>query len=166
MGLRPRARFARAWSSASFTNWGYGGWEKSSSLSVLFRCPHSCATRFLLGLVLYSILFPYFHFSFFSISFFWGGKTMFSFQTLNCQSLTWHLQLSITATVSMTLKRKSVQSLSDHKTARTFCVSQERANGRTNCPEKNNWSFALVWSRGREGKWDWGEKRKYVLKIR
>ena len=42
---------------------------------------------------------------------------MFSFQTL------W--QFSITARVSITLKRQSVQRLSDHKTARTFCVSQE-----------------------------------------
>ena len=37
----------------------------------------------------------------------------------------------------MTLKRQSVQ-ISDQKTARTFCVSQERANSRTN---------PMVWSK-------------------
>ena len=54
---------------------------------------------------------------------------MFSFQTLlkgTFSLLTCHLQFSITARVSMTLKRQSVQRLSDHKTARTFGVSQER----------------------------------------
>ena len=53
---------------------------------------------------------------------------MFSFQTLlkgTFSLLTCHLQFSITARVSMTLKRQSVQSLSGHKVARTFCVSQE-----------------------------------------
>ena len=53
---------------------------------------------------------------------------MFSFQTLlkgTFSLLTCHLQFSITARVSMTLKRQSVQSLSGHKAARTFCVSQE-----------------------------------------
>ena len=45
---------------------------------------------------------------------------MFSFQTLlkgTFSLLTCHLQFSITARVSMTLKHQSVQSLSDHKTA-------------------------------------------------
>ena len=54
---------------------------------------------------------------------------MFSFQTLLKGTfilLTCRLQFRITARVSMTLKRQSVQSLSDHKAARTFCVSQER----------------------------------------
>ena len=37
----------------------------------------------------------------------------------------------------MTLERQPVQSLSDHKIARTFCVSQERANSRA-----NEWSGA------------------------
>ena len=37
----------------------------------------------------------------------------------------------------MTLKRQSVQ-ISDQKTARTFCVRQERANSRTN---------RMVWSK-------------------
>ena len=77
---------------------------------------------------------------------------MFSFQTLlkgTFSLLTCHLQFSITARVSMTLKRQSVQSLSDHKKARTFCVSQERANSRTNGLEQNKWSFPLVRSRGK-----------------
>ena len=54
---------------------------------------------------------------------------MFSFQTLlkgTFSLLPCHLQFSITARFSMTLKRQSVQRLSYHKTARTFCVSQER----------------------------------------
>ena len=56
---------------------------------------------------------------------------MFSFQTLlkarvTFSLLTSYLQFSITVRVSMTLKRRTVQSLSNHKTARTFCVSQER----------------------------------------
>ena len=53
---------------------------------------------------------------------------MFSFQTLlkgTFSLLTCHLKFSIKARVSMTLKRQSVQSLSGHKAARTFCVSQE-----------------------------------------
>ena len=65
---------------------------------------------------------------------------MFSFQTLlkgSYSLLTCQLQFSITARVSMTLKRQSVQSLSDQKTARTFCVSQKRANNRTNGLEQN-----------------------------
>ena len=37
----------------------------------------------------------------------------------------------------MTLARQPVQSLSDHKIARTLCVSQERANSRA-----NEWSGA------------------------
>ena len=51
---------------------------------------------------------------------------MFSFQTLlngTFSLLTCHMYFSITARVSMTLKRQSVQSLSDHKT--------EDANGCT-----------------------------------
>ena len=48
----------------------------------------------------------------------------------------------------MTLKRQSVQSLSDHKIARTFCVSQERVNSRTNGLEQNKWLFPLVRNRG------------------
>ena len=54
---------------------------------------------------------------------------MVSFQTLLKETfslLTCYLQFSITDRVSMTLKRQSVQRLSDHKTASTFCVSQER----------------------------------------
>ena len=64
---------------------------------------------------------------------------MFSFQTLlkgTFSLLTCHLQFSITTRVSMTLERQSVQSLSDHKAARTF-ASQERANNRA-----NKWSGA------------------------
>ena len=60
---------------------------------------------------------------------------MLSFQTLlkgTFSPLTCHLQFSITARVSATIKRQSVQSLLDHKTARTFCVSQEGANSGTN----------------------------------
>ena len=78
---------------------------------------------------------------------------MFSLKTLlkgTFSLLTCHLQFSITARVSMTLKRQSVQSLSDHKTARTFCVSQERANSRTNGLKQNKWSFPLVRSRGKK----------------
>ena len=83
---------------------------------------------------------------------------MFSFQTLlkgTFSLLTCHLQFSITARVSMTLKRQSVQSLSDHKTARTLCVSQERANSQTNGLEQIKWSFPLVWSRGRGRGEEW-----------
>ena len=67
---------------------------------------------------------------------------MFSFQTLlkgTFGLLTCHLQFSIAARVSMTLKRQSVQRLSDHKTARTFCASQEGANSRTNGLGQNKW---------------------------
>ena len=61
----------------------------------------------------------------------------------------------------MTLERQPVQSLSDHKIARTFCVSQERANSRA-----NEWSGAkqmvvpsyLEIAKGEE--WVRGEKRK------
>ena len=68
----------------------------------------------------------------------------------------------------MTLKRQSVQSLSDHKTARTFCVSQER--GIVERRVWSKWSFPLVWSRGRgegvgegEGLSETGERsEKYV----
>ena len=65
---------------------------------------------------------------------------MFSFQTFlkgTFSLLTCHLEFSITARVSMTLECQPVQSLSDHKIARTFCVSQERANSRA-----NEWSGA------------------------
>ena len=103
---------------------------------------------------------------------------MFSLKTLlkgTFSLLTCHLQFSITARVSMTLKRQSVQSFSDHKTARTFWVSQERgiverrvwskwsANGRSLLSGAEGrgvgWGV-LVW--GTE--WDWGEKRKIRLK--
>ena len=72
---------------------------------------------------------------------------MSSFQTLlkgTFSPLTCHLQFSITARVSVTLKRQSVQSLSDHKTACTFGVSQERANSRANGLQQNKWSFPVV----------------------
>ena len=77
---------------------------------------------------------------------------MFSFQTLlkagvTFSLLTSYLQFSITVRVSMTLKRRTVQSLSKHKTARTFCVSQER--GIVERRVWSKWSFPLVWSRGR-----------------
>ena len=54
---------------------------------------------------------------------------MFSLKTLlkgTFSLLTCHLQFSITARVSMTLKRQSVQKLSYPQKASTFCVSQER----------------------------------------
>ena len=72
---------------------------------------------------------------FFLFIFFLSEKTIFSFQTLlkgTFSLLTCHLEFSFTARVSMTLERQPVQSLSDHKIARTFCVSQERANSRAN----------------------------------
>ena len=98
---------------------------------------------------------------------------MFSFQTLlkgTFSLLTCYLQFIITAKVSMTLKRQSVQSLSNHKTARTFCVSQER--GIVERRVWSKWSFPLVWSRGRgegvgegEGLSETGERsEKYVEK--
>ena len=83
--------------------------------------------------------------------FFTAKKTLFSFQTLlkgTFSLLTCHLQFSITARVSMTLKRQSVQSLSDHKTARSFCVSQQRGIVERMVWSKTKWSFLLVWSRG------------------
>ena len=67
--------------------------------------------------------------------FFLAEKTIFSFQTLlkgTFSLLTCHLEFSMTARVSMALERQPVQSLSDHKIARTFCVSQERSNSRAN----------------------------------
>ena len=70
-----------------------------------------------------------------TIIIFLAEKTIFSFQTLlkgTFSLLTCHLEFSITARVSMALERQPVQSLSDHKIARTFCVSQERANSRAN----------------------------------
>ena len=55
----------------------------------------------------------------------------------------------------MTLKRQSVQSLSDHKAARTFCVSQERGIVEEwSGAKQNGRSLLSVWSRGgaaREG---------------
>ena len=72
---------------------------------------------------------------FFVYFFFLSEKTIFSFQTLlkgTFSLLTCHLEFSITARVSMALERQPVQSLSDHKIACTFCVSQERANSRAN----------------------------------
>ena len=47
----------------------------------------------------------------------------------------------------MTLKRQSVKSLSDHKAARTFYVSQEREIVERVVWRKTKWSFPLVWSR-------------------
>ena len=58
-----------------------------------------------------------------------------------------YLQFSITVRVSMTLKRQTVQSLSDQKTAHTFCVSQGR--GIVERRVWSKWSFPLAWSRGR-----------------
>ena len=75
---------------------------------------------------------------------------MFSFQTLlkgTFSLLTCHLQFSITARVSMILKRQSVQSLSDHKAARTFCLSQERGIFEQMVWSGTKRSFSLVWSR-------------------
>ena len=83
--------------------------------------------------------------------YFFAKKTMFSFQTLlkgTFSLLTCYLQFSITARVSMTLKRQSVQSLSGHKAARTFCVSQEGGIVEVMVWSKTKWSFPLVWSRG------------------
>ena len=77
---------------------------------------------------------------------------MFSFQTLlkgTFSLLTCHdLQFSITARVSMTLKSQSVQSLSGHEAARTFCVSQEGGIVEVMVWSKTKRSFLLVWSRG------------------
>ena len=104
--------------------------RKCSSLSFLFRCSHSFVTRFFLGLVLYQlILYCVSLCLLLLLLFFFVKKTLFSFQTLLkgiFSLLTCHLQFSFTARVSMTLKCQSVQSLSDHKTACTFCVSQQR----------------------------------------
>ena len=103
--------------------------------------------KFLLriGIILYFV-------SLFLVSFFGGAeKKKFSFQTLlkgTFSLLTCHLQFSITARVSMTLKRQSVQSLSGHKAARTFCVSQEGGIVEVMVWSKTKWSFPLVWSRG------------------
>ena len=69
---------------------------------------------------------------------------MFSFQTLlkgTFSLLTCHLQYSITARVSVTLKRQSVQSLSGHKAARTFLRKPRRRvrrNSRGYGLEQNN----------------------------
>ena len=93
---------------------------------------------------------------------------MFSFQTLlkagvTFSLLTSYLQFSITVRVSMTLKRQTIQSLSNHKTARTFCVGQERTNSRTNGLEQNEWlRDPLVWSRG-EGVSETGERNEKYL---
>ena len=95
---------------------------------------------------------------------------MFSFQTLLKETfnlLTCHLQFSITARDSMILKSQSVQSLSDHKAARTFSLSQERGIFEQMVWSGTKWSFSLVWSRwgGREeSEWDWGENQKIRLK--
>ena len=51
----------------------------------------------------------------------------------------------------MTLKRQSVQSLSDHKAARTFCVSQERGIVERVVWRETKWSFPFVWSRLGDG---------------
>ena len=86
-------------------------------------------------------------------------KTMFSSQTLlkgSFSLLTCHLQFSITARVSVTLKRQSVQSLSDHKAARTFFVSQERGKVERMVCSKTKWTFPLIWSRGGGGGWGGG----------
>ena len=71
----------------------------------------------------------------------------------------------------MTLKRQSVQSVSDDKAARTFYVSQESGIVERVVWRKTKWSFSLVWSR-----WGAGEGRrvsetakiqaKILLKIR
>ena len=93
----------------------------------------------------------YFVSRFLLLFFLFAKKTMFSFQTLlkgTFSLLTCHLQFSITARVSMTLKRQSVQSLSGHKAARTFCVSQEGGIVEVMVWSKTKWSFPLVWSRG------------------
>ena len=87
---------------------------------------------------LFLLLFSYLFFKFFA------EKTMFSFQTLlkgTFSLLTCHLQFSITARVSMTLKRQSVQSLSDPKAACTFCVSQERGIVKRMFWSKTKWPF-------------------------
>ena len=113
---------------------------------------------------------------------------MFSFQTLlkgTSSLLTCHLQFSITARVSMTLKRQSVQRLSDHKTVRTFCVNQEygkvermvwsKTNGRSLLyGAEKGWGEGGEWVRlGREPKirfkkyyrnWQWKNKRKKTRK--
>ena len=94
---------------------------------------------------------------------------MFSFQTLlkgYFSLLTCYLQFSISAKVSMTLKRQSVQSLSDHKPF-FFCVSQERGIVERMIWSKTKWSFPLVWSKWGAGWEEWvrlGEKRKLRLK--
>ena len=65
---------------------------------------------------------------------------MFSFQTLlkgTFSLLTCHMQFSITARVSVTLKRQSVQSLSDHKAARTFFRKPRTRKSRTNGLQQN-----------------------------
>ena len=136
--------------------------------SFLFRCSHSFVTRFFLGLVLYSILFPYFY------CFFGGGKRRCSLSKRCWKELSSHLQFSITARVSMTLKRQSVRSLLDHKAARTFCLSQERGIFEQMVWSGTKRSFSLVWSRwgaaggggvwGYESEWDWGENQKILLK--
>ena len=77
----------------------------------------------------------YLYYYYYYIIFFLAEKSIFSFQTLlkgTFSLLTCHLEISITARVSMALERQPVQSLSDHKIARTFCISQERANSRAN----------------------------------
>ena len=119
------------------------------------------------GIILYFV--SQFLFLLLLMFYFFAEKTMFSFQTLlkagvTFSLLTSYLQFSITVRVSMTLKRRTVQSLSNHKTARTFCVSQER--GIVERRVWSKWSFPLVWSRGR-GWEDWvrlGRKAKNTSK--
>ena len=89
---------------------------------------------------------------------------MFSFQTLlkgTFSLLTCHLQFSITARVSMTLKRQSVQSLSDQTAARTFCVSQGRGIVKRMVWSKTKCPLPLVWSRWRLGG-EWVRLRREV----
>ena len=65
--------------------------------------------------------------------------------------------------MSGTLKCKSVQILSDHKTARTFRVSQERTNSRTNGLKQNKWAFPLDGG-GRQGWVKLGREAKNTSK--
>ena len=94
----------------------------------------------------------------FLLFFFFAKKTIFSFQTLlkgTFSLLTCHLQFSITVRVSMTLKRQSVQSLSDQKTGRTFCVSQERGIVERMVWSKTNGRSLLSGAERPGGKSEW-----------
>ena len=119
-------------------------------------------TRFFLGLVLYSNLFPYFYcFFFFLFFFFFCGKddVLFpnaverNFQSFNLSSAVQYYSYR----VSMTLKRQSVQSLSGHKAARTLCVSQEGGIVEVMVWSKTKWSFPLVWIGAEGARWGRGE---------